>query len=57
MAISNHIAQGRIVKLHARPIGIRENLWLLCSQQPCGSDMVQSIVDALMSGFRLKPKV
>jgi LysR family transcriptional activator of nhaA len=57
MAISGHIESGRIVKLHSRPIGIRENLWLLCSQQPCATAQVQAIVDTLMSGFRLSPKL
>jgi len=56
IAINNLIEQGRVVKLHSRPIGIRENLWLLCSQQPCASAQVQSVVDTLMSKFRLSLK-
>jgi DNA-binding transcriptional LysR family regulator len=56
-AISSHIQQGRVVKLHSRPIGIRENLWLLCSQQPCAAAQVQSVVDTLMSRFRFSPKL
>ncbi len=51
-AVSNHIEHRRLVKLHARPIGIRENLYLLCSQQPHASAPVQALVDAAMARFR-----
>jgi len=56
-SISNHIEHGRIVKLHSRPIGIRENLWLLCSQQPFANAQVQAVVDTLMSRFKLNPEI
>jgi LysR family transcriptional activator of nhaA len=55
IAIRSHIEHGRVVMLHSRPIGIRENLWLLCSRQPCSSPQVQSVVDTLMTKFRLSP--
>jgi DNA-binding transcriptional LysR family regulator len=57
IAIGSLIEQGRVVKLHSRPIGIRENLWLLCNQQPCAAAQIQAVVDTLMSRFRLSPKV
>ncbi|MCX5794243.1 MAG: LysR family transcriptional regulator [Elusimicrobia bacterium] len=56
IGISDHLERGRVVKLHSRPIGIRENLWLLCSQQPCSSAQAQAVVDTLMTRFRLSPK-
>lgn len=55
LAIQHLIQRGRIVKLHARPLGLRENLWLLCSQQPGAIEQVQAVVHTLMSKFRLTP--
>lgn len=52
-SIRNHVRHRRIVRLHHRPVGIRENLWLVCSQQACASGPVQSIVDSMMAKFRL----
>lgn len=43
---------GKVVRLHPRPIGIRENLWLLCRQQPLPQAPAQAILQALMDGFR-----
>ncbi|MDD5628104.1 MAG: LysR family transcriptional regulator [Elusimicrobia bacterium] len=51
--IQRYLDSGRLVKLHERSLGIRENLWLLCSRHPHSSAPVQSALDALMSGFRL----
>ena len=51
--IQRHLERGRLVKLHARSLGIRENLWLLCSRHPHSSAPVQAAIDALLGGFRL----
>jgi LysR family transcriptional activator of nhaA len=51
-AVGHHIEHRRLVKLHARPIGIRESLWLLCGQQAHASAPVQALLDAAMTGFR-----
>jgi DNA-binding transcriptional LysR family regulator len=50
--ILKHEERGRVVKLHARPIGIRENLWLVCRQQAHGNTTVQAVIQSLMDGFR-----
>jgi LysR family transcriptional activator of nhaA len=51
--IQRYLAQGRLVKLHERSLGIRENLWLLSSRHPHSSAPVQDAIDALMDRFRL----
>ncbi|HAH06056.1 MAG TPA: hypothetical protein DCM05_05925 [Elusimicrobia bacterium] len=53
LIIQKHVERGRLIKLHARPIGIRQNLWLLASSHPNGSERVQALIDKLMSGYRL----
>lgn len=50
--IKKHLESGRLVKLHDRPIGINENLWLLCSKHPYASERVQKAIDALMEEYR-----
>jgi len=51
--IQPHLERGRLVKLHERSLGIRENLWLLCSRHQHSSAPVQDAIDALMDRFRL----
>jgi LysR family transcriptional activator of nhaA len=51
--IQRHLEQGRLVKLHERSLGIRENLWLLCSRHPHSSAPVQAAIDRLLEHFRL----
>ena len=50
--IEKHLRAGRLVKLHERPVGIRENLWLVCSRHPHSSAPVQEVIAGLMEGFR-----
>ena len=50
--IERHLRSGRLVKLHERSLGIRENLWLVCSRHPHSSAPVQGVIDALMERFR-----
>jgi LysR family transcriptional activator of nhaA len=51
--IHPHLKRGRLVKLHERSLGIRENLWLLSSRHPHSSAPVQAAIDTLMDRFRL----
>jgi DNA-binding transcriptional LysR family regulator len=51
--IQPHLERGRLVKLHERSLGIRENLWLLCSRHEHSSAPVQAAIDDLMGRFRL----
>ena len=53
-AIKKHLESGRLVKLHERPIGINENLWLLCGRHPCASERAQEAIDILMEKFRFQ---
>ena len=51
-AIQKHLRSGRLVKLHERSLGIRENLWLACSRHPNSSAPVQAVIDRLMERFQ-----
>jgi LysR family transcriptional activator of nhaA len=53
-AIKRHLESGRLVKLHDRPIGINENLWLLCSKHPYLNERSQKAIDALMEKFQFQ---
>jgi len=53
-AVKKHLEDGRLVKLHERPIGINENLWLLCGKHPCASERAQKAIDTLMEKFRFQ---
>ncbi|HAH30885.1 MAG TPA: hypothetical protein DCL44_01065 [Elusimicrobia bacterium] len=51
-AIKKHIETGRLVKLHERPIGINENLWLVCGKYNYSNERVQKAINALMEQFK-----
>ncbi|MCX5785856.1 MAG: LysR family transcriptional regulator [Elusimicrobia bacterium] len=53
-AIKKHLENGRLVKLHDRPIGISENLWLLCSKHHYANERVQKAINTLMEKFRFE---
>lgn len=48
------IQRGRLVKLHKRPIGIRENVWFICRRQNNDSHPLRKVLDILMEEFVLK---
>lgn len=45
------LKQGRLVKLHKNPIGIREKLWFICGRQQKSQPLTQKILDGLMDSF------
>lgn len=48
------LAQGRLVKLHRDPVGIRENVWFTCNRQAKALPVLQKAMDALMGRFSFK---
>lgn len=48
------LAQGRLVKLHRDPVGIRENVWFTCNRQAKTLPALQKAMDALMGRFSFK---
>jgi len=52
--VRGHLKSGRLLKLHERSLGIRENLWLICSLHPHSNAAVQQTIDGLMESFRLE---
>lgn len=48
-SVKSELARGRLVKLHSRPVEIRENVWLICAQQPSARKPIQAALDALMA--------
>lgn len=48
-ALEAEIRQGRLVKLHKRPIGIQENIWFICRRGEREAAALQFAVDALMA--------
>lgn len=53
-AVDMDLKQGRLVKLHRDPIGIRENVWFTCGRQEKAQPAVQRAIDALMGKFAFK---
>lgn len=51
VTIRKHLESGRLVKLHERPLGINENLWLLCSRHSYANERAQKAIGNLMEQF------
>lgn len=45
--------QGRLARLHHRPVGLLENLWLVCRQQEHPDPATQAVLEPLMGCCRL----
>jgi LysR family transcriptional activator of nhaA len=51
--IQRYLERGRLVKLHERSIGVREELWLIAGRRPHPRVRVQKVLDDLMGRFQL----
>ncbi len=48
------LKQGRLVKLHDKPIGIHDSVWFTCSRQEKAQPALQRAIDSLMGKFVFK---
>jgi DNA-binding transcriptional LysR family regulator len=47
------IKAGRLMRLHASPVGIVEPVWLVTSARPRANPALRRLIDAVMKGFSL----
>jgi len=51
--IGQELREGKLVKLHAKPIGLWKSYWTLCSRYQRPQPALQNGIEAVMSRFRL----
>lgn len=57
LSVAADLKSGRLVTLHASPLGIRENIWFVCPARPHSDASFRSLIDALMKRFSVFGKV
>lgn len=53
-SVQADIRQGRLVRLHAGSIGIRESVWFICGRRRDSRPSLQRVIELIMSGFRFR---
>lgn len=54
LAAEKALDSGRLVRLHKKPVGIRENVWFLCRRSQSARPGTQKVLDVLMERFAFK---
>lgn len=52
--IGAELRGGKLVRLHAGPIGVRERVWFICGRRRDSRPPIQRVIDLLMSRFEFR---
>lgn len=56
LTISEDLAFKRLIKLHPRPLGIKQHVWFICGRHPKPNRLLEEAIQGLMSRFQLRPR-